>query len=106
MECPVVGGRYREIVEIKRIFKFLSALNSSLDDVWGHILGAKPLPRLRGVLSHERHEESCQKIMLGPSTLSLSVDASVLVAQHHSSPRGDKSGGVHHSQPSPKTGQF
>ncbi|KAL3523023.1 hypothetical protein ACH5RR_015857 [Cinchona calisaya] len=43
-ECPNDARRFKEIVEKKRIFKFLMGLNKNLDEVWGRILGMKPLP--------------------------------------------------------------
>ncbi|XP_073314767.1 uncharacterized protein [Primulina huaijiensis] len=80
-ECPADGDRFRGIVEQRWIFRFLSSLNPSLDDVRGRILGTKPLPSLRGVFSVVRQEESRRKIMLITTDFSSSVDASALAAQ-------------------------
>lgn len=41
--CPDDAKKFREIIERKRIFKFLLDLNRHLDEVRGRILGMKPL---------------------------------------------------------------
>ncbi|KAK6129039.1 hypothetical protein DH2020_037219 [Rehmannia glutinosa] len=52
-----LSGRFKKIVETKRIFKFLMGLNKSLDEVRGRILGTKPLPNLREVFSEVRRRK-------------------------------------------------
>ncbi|XP_024024880.1 uncharacterized protein LOC112092581 [Morus notabilis] len=64
-ESPSDGNRYRQIIEKKRVFKFLMGLNKDLDEVRGRILGTKPLPSLREAFSEVRREESRKKVMLG-----------------------------------------
>ena len=44
--CPDDGILYRQIIEQKRIYKFLIGLNKNLDEVRGRILGSKPLPNI------------------------------------------------------------
>ncbi|XP_073025759.1 uncharacterized protein [Primulina eburnea] len=106
-ECPADGDLFRGGVEQRRIFRFLSGLNPSLDDVRGRILGTKPLPSLRGVFSVVRHEESRRKIMLTAADLPSSVDASALAAQHRFPPPNDDStGGMRMNPNLPGTGQF
>ena len=46
---------------------FLAGVNSSLDEVKGHILGRKPLPSLREVFYEKRQKESQKRVILGPS---------------------------------------
>ena len=52
--CTKDEALYKEIVEQKRVFKFLLGLNKNLDEVRGRILGTKPLPRIREVFSEVR----------------------------------------------------
>ncbi|EXC05244.1 hypothetical protein L484_002665 [Morus notabilis] len=66
--CPDDAKRFREIVEKKKIFKFLMGLNKNLDEVRGRILGTKPLPSIREVFFEVRREESRKKVMLGESS--------------------------------------
>ena len=84
---------YREIVEQKRIFKFLLGLNNSLDEVRGRVLGTKPIPSIREVFLEVRREESRKKVMLGslvktePNSNVTTADSSALVVkgpQHNS----------------------
>lgn len=70
----------RRLLKKKRIFKFLSGLNNSLDEVPGRILGTKPLPSLRTVFSEVRHEKSRRKVMLSPQSATFSTDGSCLTA--------------------------
>ncbi|XP_073311360.1 uncharacterized protein [Primulina huaijiensis] len=77
--CPEDGKLYRQIVETKRVFKFLSGLNKELDEARGRVISIKPLPSLREVFSVIRHEESRRKIMMCDSTTPVS-DASALAA--------------------------
>lgn len=62
---PEADRMYRQIVETKRIFRFLAGLNKELDVVRGRILGMKPMPALNSVFSEVRHEESRLKVMVG-----------------------------------------
>lgn len=104
--CPANGDRFRGLIEQRRIFKFQSGLNSSLDDARGIILGTKPLPSIREVFSTVRHEESRQKIMLAPSEHTASIDTSALAAQHRFAPPSDDSGGMYYIPTSASTRQF
>lgn len=55
--CPDDDAKkFREMVERKRIFKFLMGLNKNLDEVRGRILGIKPQLNIREVFS-EVHRE-------------------------------------------------
>ena len=63
--CTKDGTLHREIIEQKRVFKFLLGLNQNLDEVRGRVLGTKPLPKIREVFSEVRREESRKKIMMG-----------------------------------------
>ena len=49
--CPDDGIKYRQIIERKRIYKFLIGLNKNLDEVRGRILGSKPLLNIREAFS-------------------------------------------------------
>ena len=64
-KSPEDSVLYKDIVEQKRIFKFLPGLNPNLDEVRGRILGTKPLPSIREVFSEVRREESRKKVMFG-----------------------------------------
>lgn len=59
-EFPKDGTMYKQIVEKKPIFKFLMRLNKDLDEVWGIVLGTKPLPSIHEAVSEVRQEE-CRK---------------------------------------------
>ena len=48
-KCPKDGVLHKNIVEQKKIFKFLLGLNQQLDDVRGRVLAIKPLPSIREV---------------------------------------------------------
>ncbi|XP_024031772.1 uncharacterized protein LOC112094608 [Morus notabilis] len=71
---------FRQIVETKRVFKFLMGLNKSLDEVRGRILATKPFPSLREAFSEVRREESQRKVMLGQSGALSTPEGSALVA--------------------------
>ena len=45
-KCPKDEALYKQIIEKKRVFKFLIGLNKDLDEVCGRILGTKPLPNV------------------------------------------------------------
>lgn len=85
---PADSKKYKEIVEKKRIFKFLMGLNKNLDEMRGRILGTKPLPSIREVFSEVRREESRKKMMIEESSTIASMEnQSALAAQgvhHHS----------------------
>ncbi|KZV14827.1 hypothetical protein F511_40885 [Dorcoceras hygrometricum] len=49
--CPDDARKLREIIERKRIFKFLMGLTMNQDEVRGRILGMKPLLNIREVFS-------------------------------------------------------
>ncbi|RVX07585.1 hypothetical protein CK203_025234 [Vitis vinifera] len=53
------------MVESSWIFKFLAGLNVEFDEVWGRIIGWKPLTSLGEVFSKVRCEESQRNVMLG-----------------------------------------
>ena len=53
-----------QVIEKKRLYKFLIGLNKNLDEVRGKILGTKPLPTIREAFSKVRREENMMKIML------------------------------------------
>lgn len=84
---PDANKMFRQIVETKRVFRFLCGLNRELDCVLGRLLGTKPLPGLNSVFSEVRHEESRLKVMLGPATAA-SVESSAIVIE--SSTRADR----------------
>lgn len=72
---------FKNFIEQRRIFKFLLGLNDNLDKVRGRILGTKPLPKIREVVSEVRREESRKKVMLSkPDTIPASGEASALAA--------------------------
>ncbi|KAK2452382.1 putative mitochondrial protein [Trifolium repens] len=79
--CTADSKKYKEIVEKKRIFKFLMGLNKNLDEVRGRILGTKPLPSIREVFSEVRREESRKKVMLGESFVLPVAEQSALAAR-------------------------
>ena len=84
---------YKEIVEQKRIFKFLLGLNQNLDEVRGRVLGNKPLPKIREVFSEVRREESRKKVMMGsqvkPESDVLTNESSALAARGTHTYSGD-----------------
>jgi hypothetical protein len=53
-KCADDTARYKEIIEKKRIFRFLLGLNNDLDDVRGRILSIKPMPKIREVFAEVR----------------------------------------------------
>lgn len=65
---PNNGVKYKNIIKKKRIFKFLTGLNSNLDKIHGRILGTKPLPSLPEVFSNVRQEESRRKLIVKVQT--------------------------------------
>ncbi|KAI9162379.1 hypothetical protein LWI28_026726 [Acer negundo] len=85
--CSTDGVLYKEIVEQKRVFKFLLGLNHNLDEVRGRILGTKPLLSIREVFSEVRREESRKKVMMGPmvkaenSPIGAAIDGSALAVR-------------------------
>ncbi|CAJ2679170.1 unnamed protein product [Trifolium pratense] len=87
--CTADSKKYKEIVEKKRIFKFLMGLNKNLDEVRGRILGSKPLPSIREVFSEVRREESRKKVMLGESFVLPVAEQSALAARGVHNHAGD-----------------
>ena len=69
------------MVNKERIYDFLAGLNNDLDEVWGRLLGLKPLPPIEEVFSEVRREESRKRVMLGESKPSISIDNSALAAR-------------------------
>ena len=63
-KCSEDVALYKEIVEQKRIFKFLLGLNQNLNEVRERILGTKPLLSIREVFSKVCREESQKKVMM------------------------------------------
>ncbi|XP_073057369.1 uncharacterized protein [Primulina eburnea] len=78
-KCADDSAFFRQIIETKRIFKFLMGLNKTLDDVRGRILGTKPLPALREIFSEVRREESRKRVILGQSDSQPTIEASALI---------------------------
>ncbi|KAL3530599.1 hypothetical protein ACH5RR_009921 [Cinchona calisaya] len=79
-ECPNDARRFKEIVEKKRIFKFLMGLNKNLDEDRGRILGMKPSPSIREVFSEVRKEESRKKVMMWDVPATSTVDQNSALA--------------------------
>ncbi|KAJ1408401.1 Gag-polypeptide of LTR copia-type, partial [Sesbania bispinosa] len=79
--CTEDKKKYKELVEKDRIYKFLLGLNIELDEVWGRILGTKPLKTIREVFSEVRREESRRKVMLGKSSVAPSIEGSAMAAR-------------------------
>ncbi|XP_039020537.1 uncharacterized protein LOC120152380 [Hibiscus syriacus] len=82
--CLDDGIRYRQIIEQKRIYKFLIGLNKNIDEVRGRILGSKPLLNIWEAFSEVRREESRKKIMMGSQELMTSLESSALVVRGNS----------------------
>ncbi|KAL5850211.1 hypothetical protein ACOSQ4_008224 [Xanthoceras sorbifolium] len=73
------SSMYKDILEQKRIFRFLVWLNPYLDEVRGRTLATKPFPSIREVFSEVRREESRKRIMLGsPNTENSVAEGSAL----------------------------
>ncbi|KAL5816220.1 hypothetical protein ACOSQ3_024598 [Xanthoceras sorbifolium] len=73
------SSMYKDILEQKRIFRFLLGLNPYLDEVRSRTLATKPLPSIREVFSEVRREESRKRIMLGsPNTENSAAEGSAL----------------------------
>ncbi|KAL5565431.1 hypothetical protein UlMin_028595 [Ulmus minor] len=79
--CLIDGAKYREIVEKKRVYKFLLGLNKNLDEVQGRILGMKPLLNIQETFSEVRHEESRKKFMMGSQNHQSTTKISALAAR-------------------------
>ncbi|KAL5567177.1 hypothetical protein UlMin_030341 [Ulmus minor] len=79
--CPTDGAKYIEIVEKKRVYKFLLGLNKNLDKVRGRILGMKPLLNIRETFSEVRREESRKKFMMGSQNHQSTAESSALAAR-------------------------
>ncbi|KAL5808179.1 hypothetical protein ACOSQ3_028870 [Xanthoceras sorbifolium] len=78
--CTKDGILYKELVEQKRIFKFLLGLNPNLDEVRGRILVTKPLPKIREVFSEVRREESIKKVMMGSHVKTESTNPTIEIS--------------------------
>ena len=90
-KCPEDTATYEQIVEQKRLFKFLLGLNRELDDVRGRIMGTKTLPNLREAFSEVRREESRKKVMMGSKEQPASMlDASALAVRSSNNNGGDR----------------
>ena len=81
---PEDGVLYRRFIAKKRVYDFLAGLHQELDEVFGHILGLKPLPVIDEVFDAVRREETRRKVMLTESpspSPSLLNDTSALIAR-------------------------
>ncbi|KAG7947110.1 hypothetical protein I3843_14G077900 [Carya illinoinensis] len=87
--CPDDGIRYRQIIERKRIYKFLIGLNKNLDEVRERILGSKPLLNIREAFSEVRREESRKKIMMGSQDSVTNPKSSALAVRGNPSNNND-----------------
>lgn len=80
--CVKDAAVFSDLIEQKRIFTFLDGLNDNLDEVRGRILGTKPLPKIREVVSEVRREESRKQVMLHKSESdSVNGEVSALVSR-------------------------
>lgn len=80
-KCPEDGVKYRQIVEKKRVYKFLFGLNKNLDEVRGRIQGMRPQLSLRDAFSEVRREESRKKVMLRTQAITPQLENSALAAR-------------------------
>nr|GMD39400.1 Retrovirus-related Pol polyprotein from transposon RE1 [Ipomoea batatas] len=97
-KCPEDAAKYRQIMEQKKLFKFLLGLNEELDDVRGRIMGTKQLPSPMEAFSKIRREESRKKVMMGSKEqLASTLDSSALAVRSSNNNGGDQS--LHSSQP-------
>ncbi|RVX10632.1 hypothetical protein CK203_016941 [Vitis vinifera] len=87
--CPGDRIRYRQIIERKRIYKFLIGLNKNLDEVRGRILGSKPLLNIREAFSEVQREESRKKIMMGSQDSVTNPESSALAVRGNPSNNND-----------------
>src|ERR1051325_4825973 len=85
MEMSDDKKKNKGLIERDRIYNFLLGINKDLDEVRGRVLGTKPLPKLREVLSEVRREESRRKVMLGNSVTVPIVESSALAARGNQS---------------------
>ncbi|KAF7835547.1 Retrovirus-related Pol polyprotein from transposon RE1 [Senna tora] len=60
--CSTDAQYFKKLVEEKRLYKFLSGLNETFEDIYGRILGISSLPSLKEAFSKVRREESRKKI--------------------------------------------
>ncbi|KAE8658519.1 Beta-adaptin-like protein B [Hibiscus syriacus] len=74
--CVEDARLFKKIVEQCQIFQFLSGLHRDLDEVWGRVLGLKPLSSIREVFFEVRREENRRTVMLPNSQ---PVEGSVLL---------------------------
>lgn len=57
------SAQYRKMIERSWVFSFLAGLNKELGELWGCVLGQKPLPTIRAVFS-ELHREAWRQVVL------------------------------------------
>ncbi|KZV57135.1 hypothetical protein F511_43873 [Dorcoceras hygrometricum] len=79
--CPDDGNKYWQIVEKKRVNKFLFGLNKNLDEVRGSIQGMKQQISLQEAFAEVRREESRKKVMLGTPTSDSHIENSALAVR-------------------------
>nr|GLL35841.1 hypothetical protein CK203_090719 [Ipomoea trifida] len=90
-KCPEDAAKYRQIMEQKKLFKFLLGLNEELDDVRGRIMGTKQLLSPREAFSKIRREESRKKVMMGSKEqLASTLDSSALDVRSSNHNGGDR----------------
>lgn len=79
--CSSDATNYKQIVERKRIYKFLFGLNNVFEDVRGRTMSTRPLSSLREVFSLVRREESRKKLISGSSNSNTTIESSALVVR-------------------------
>ncbi|KAJ7942689.1 UBN2_3 domain-containing protein [Quillaja saponaria] len=64
--CTEDSQKYKEIMEEKRVFKFLYGLNRDLDDVRGRILASRPIPKVITPVQmiHNQEEEDVHGVII------------------------------------------
>ena len=67
------------------MYHFLFGLNSSIDEVWGRILGSKPLPSLDEIFVDVHREEHRRSVMLGTNSSLPSSETTVMAARFNKS---------------------
>ena len=72
--------RYKKLLDKERVHDFLVGLNRELDEVWGQILGLKPLPTIEEVFAKVKRDETQKQVMLGDARSMLSTENSALTA--------------------------
>ncbi|RDX97502.1 hypothetical protein CR513_19721, partial [Mucuna pruriens] len=64
-KSPEDCKQYKKLVDVSRVFKFLTDLNIEFDEVRDQILGRNPIPLIGEVFAKVRREESQRQVMLG-----------------------------------------